>query len=99
MEGKDHHCLFDLVFKDTSVKLKLVSWSSSCWSLKINVFELAANVIYLFLGWRCNDGDDSSDDEDGGKMKHKENKEVLDINPANKEKVRYFDNYDVELLL
>ena len=55
-------------------------WCSSCEcdgeSLKINVFELAANVIYLFLGWRCNDGDDSS--EEGGKMKHKENKEVLD---------------------
>ena len=59
---------------------------------------MATNFIDLFLGWWCKDEDDSSDEEDCEEMKHEENK-VVDINAANKEKVRFFDNYDGELLL
>ena len=107
VQGKDHQHSLGLLFKDPPVKLRLVQGSGPVHlvgvhhvgeSLKINGFELATNFIYLFVGWRCSDEEDSSDDEDGGKMKHKENKEV-EINPANKEKVRFFNKFDGELLL
>ena len=99
VQGKDHQHSLGLVFKDPPVKLRLVQGSGPVHlvgvhhvgeSLKIHVFELATNFIYLFVGWRCSDEDDSSDEEDGGKMKHVEHEEEkVYINSHNKKRVRF----------
>ena len=99
VQGKDRQHSLGLVFHDPPVKLRLVQGSGPVHlvgvhhvdeSLKINGFELATNFIYLFVGWRCSDEDDSSDEEDSGKMKHVEHEEEkVDINLANKKKVRF----------